>query len=1156
MNVIFDLLFRVSQYDLEGMSDTWVGSFLGGDIPQLDGAADEDSDGKEVFKLPRGKRRKCNPRCQADKMSIKPDVMLSAPRENSQSISVNSEEAWRNTERAKTETSGESISVDVWPRTARAVRTYSKRDMSVSKSQRSLSLQEVDRTAKEDNEDMMIVVDNEKEVEEKKKNEDFEGEFRLFLSESSDSEDNTTKEANLGSKLSNVVGRQKNNLSLKDCKANKRNSSSVQKDQGTSDERYTPVISKYFHSPEKNIEHVRKLNEEIPSSIKVSPGSSFTVGEHSLVQTSSHCSEQWKGYTRKSTLRKRKLAEAGQKRERRVSKRTSLRITSQNTDLATSLNAVSVAMANVRVFIKDLSDTPTLRSKFDEAQKRLRRREKLCENFTHVNQRPSSPTRIERLPGTSSPLRLRKNEKSPLSKKRRSPNRKEGRVKKYGTLPVVIAKSPKKNFTAENVALDSPRLPGDSSSVTRQCQDELSFHSSQDPRAFPVKPNSGTGRASSLSRTRVSKLFSSRTIATADSKETSRSVPLSSRGTYINSASSNSRGKCHSERGHALSLQRKGLKRRLKLDSKKDVHPATGKVVPGVGKKRKLTLTLKEDNPKPDLGEEAKSSVSSAENRLIEEFKSTCEVSNTQHLGFGIENNDSSLRSGIDRDFALNTGLSDDIICIPCSPGDSDSNNESPNRACSSASVPECASFPVSTKTCKKSDDKSNASVSDEREKRSPEKVNSLKLVSHESYFPEEKDTELLANALFNMSYLSPLPCLEECHSPPRPSSPLDIKHDTSDPRSQHNIVQRQKFFSVNSSIVEEDSKVPDDVELEIVPASSLSQVHETSFFSPADVRLREKSLQLQMRPQLGETQSQGESISSEYSDTNPSKQRNENSADSFHEIVHDKGMSCDKISFDSCVNKGNVNLKNEDAAMEESMIEGRKDSEFNSEPAILQEKSLRWKIANSSESQESFAGLESPNSMRTKSLMQTSRTYLVDAEEQSCIRTEENEFVLELSTAEDSSTDSQPLVRGDLQNRDMDISVGEENQIQRSSLESMRDASSRVSPTTREYHNKSLICSTHVEQSEPNSSSLKLNVNDRSGQENLIAIKPLKRPPTSEELINSLRHYGLPHCRYQEPFCSDPDDIPACPRSVFSFLGCFSLGLIKVSTVNFPFNF
>lgn len=1145
MNVTFILLFRVSQYDLEGMSDTWVGSFLGGDIPQVDGAADEESDGKEVFKLPRGKRRKCNPRCQADKISIKPDVTLSEPRENSQSIPVNPEELRRNMEPGKTGTSGESISVDVWPRTVRAVRTYSKRDMSVLKSQTSLTLQEVDRTAKEDNEDMMIVVDTEKEVEEKKKSEDFEGEFRLFLSESSDSEDNTTKEGNLGSKLKNVVGRQKNDLSLKVCKANKRNSFSVRKDQGTSDERYTPLLTKYFHSPEKNTEHVRKQNEETSSSIKDSPDSSFAVGEHSPIQTSSHCSEQWQGYSRKSTLRKRKLAEAGQKRERRVSKRTSLRITRQNTDLATSLNAVSVAMANVRVFIKDLSDTPTLSSKFDEAQKRLRRRGNQCESLTHVNQRPSSPARIERLPGTSSPLRLRKNKKSPLSKKRRSPNRKEERMKKYGTLPVVIAKSPKKNFTAENVALDSPRLPGDSSSVTRQCQDEHSFHSSQAPRAFPVKLNSRTGRASSLSRTRMSRLFSSRTIATSDGKEASRSVPLSSRGLSLNSASSSSssRDKCHSEMGHALSLHREGLKRKHKLDTEKDVHPATGKVVTGVGKKRKLTLTSKEGKRKPDLGEEAKTSIASAENRLIEEYKSTCEVkdqiSNTQHFGFGIENTDSSLRSGIDQDFALNTGLSGDIICIPSSPSDSDSNNESSNRAGSFASVPESTSFPVSIKTCKKSDDKSIASVSDEREKRSPEKVNSLKLVSPESYFPEEKDTELLANALFNMSYLSPLPCLEECHSPPCPSSPLDIKRDNSDPRSQPNIVQRQKFFSVNSSIVEKDSKVSNDVELERIPASCLSQVHETSFFSPADVRLREKSLQLKMRPQLGETQSQGERTSLEYSETNLSKQRNENSADSFAQIVEDKEISCDKESFDSCANKSNMNLRNDNAAMEESMIERRKNSELNSKPAILQEKSLGRKIANNSELQESFAGLESPNSVRSESLMQTSGTYLVDAEEQSCISTEEKEFVLELSTAEDSSIVSQPLVRGDLQTRKMDISVGEENQVQRISLESMRDANSGVSATIREDHNNRLICSTHVEQSEPNSSSLELNVNDGVGQESLIAIEPLKRPPTSEKLINSLKDYGLPQCRYQDPFCSDPDDIPACPRSVFSFLGC-----------------
>lgn len=1174
MNVIFDLIFSASQYDLEGMSDTWVGSFLGGDIPQLDGAADDDSDGKEDFKIPRGKRRKGKPRNQADKMSNKPDVMLSTPSENSQRKPVNPDESERNMERGKTDEVGESLSVEVWPQPARAIRTYSKKGMSVLKSQRSPPLNKMDRTAKKDEEDV-ILIDTDKEVEDKKKIKDCEDEFRLFLSESSDSEDNTTKETKLASKRNDVLERQRNDLSLEEYKAIKSNSSSVRKDQRTSGECYTPVITKYFHSPEKNTECVRRQSEETPSSVDHSSGSSTTVDEHSPAQTSPR-SKQWQGYSRKSTLRKRKLAEVGDKKERRLSKRTSLRRTRQNTDLATSLNVVSGAMADLRVFIKDVSDTPTLSSKFDEAQRRLRkRRENLRENFTHVNQRLSSPARKERLSGISSPLRLRKNEKSPLSKKRPSPNRKEDRMKKYGTLPVVIAKSPKKNINGDSVAPDTlflmeeKRLPTDPSSASSQCQDEPSFHSSQASRVFPGKLNSGTGRVSSRSRISASGLFLSRTIPTT--KETSRSIPLSSRGLSLKSSSSSRGDKSRSEKGYTLSLQRKGLKRKLKLDTEKDVQSVTVNVLPGVGKKRKLSLTLKEDKSRPDLREEGagETFVTSAENRLVEEHKSVCEVkgevSNTQQVELGFENSGTSLRSGNGKDFALNTALSDDIICIPSSPGDSDSNDESPNRADSSATFAESTSFPLSTKTCNKSDNESNAFVSDEHEYRSPKNVKKLQLIPHEIYFPEEKDTELLANALFNMSYPSPLPCLEEYHSPPCPSSPLDIKRDTSDLRSQHNIVQGQKFFSVNSIIVEEDGKVSDVVELERMPTSCLSQVHQTAFFSPADVRLREKSLQLQMRPQLGETQSQFESTSLEYSDTNVSRQlecksiENENSANSFDQRIDVKKMSCDRESFDSCVNKSNLNMNKEYHTMEESIIEERKDSEFNSERGILEEKSHGPKIAYGRESNESFADLESRNSVRTESLLQTSRTYLVEAEEQSSISNVEKEFVLELSTAEDDSSDSQPLAPSDLQTREMGetkIFLEEENQAQQISSESVRDANFPVLPTIREDHNKSQICSTHGKQSDPNSSSLEPKGNDRLGQENLIAIEPLKRPPSSEELVNSLKDYGLPQCRYQEPFCSDPDDIPGCPRSVVSFwVAEFCLGVIEVlNTVSLPF--
>ena len=1152
MNVTFDLVFRVSQYDLEGMSDTWVGSFLGGDIPQLDGAADEDSDGKEDFKLPRGKRRKGDPRYQGDTVTKRPDLMLFAPRGNSQGP----EESRRNMERGKTEESGESINVDVWPRGARAIRTYSRKGMSVLKNQSSATLHEVDNTAKKNNKDM-IVVDTENEVGNRTKIEDCEDEFRLFLSESSDSEDKTTKEANLGSKRNDVIGRQRNDLSVKQYEAIKSSSSSVRKDQGTSDESYTPVITKYFYSPEKNTEHVRKQNEETPRSRDDPTGSNFTVGEHCVVQMSPQCSKQCQGYSRKSTLRKEKLPEFGVKNERRFSKRTSLRRTRQNTDLAASLNAVSGAMADLRVFIKDVSDTPALSSKLDEAQKRLRRRqENLCENFTHVNQKLSSLARRERLPGASSPLRLRKNEKSPLTKKRSSPNRKEERMRKYGNLPVVIAKSPKKNFAADNVAPDTLMLTEekclrtDSTCASRQCQDEPSIHSSQAPSGVAVTLNSGTGYVSSQSSTRVSGLTSSRTIATTTAegkKETSRSVPLSSRELSLKPASRTSRDKSHSEKGHVLSLQRKGLKRKLKLGTEREVQSATVKILPGVRKrKRKLSLTLKEDKSRSDLREECagETFASSAENRSIEKYKSTWEardeISNIQHVGFDIENNDSSLRSGNGRDFALNTGLSDDIICIPSSPGDSDSNDESPNRAGSSASVVESTSFPVSTKACDKSQHASSASVSDEREHRPLEKLNCVELVSHGTHVSEEKDTELLANALFNMSYPSPLPCLEECHSPPYPSSPLDVKHDSSVLRSQHNMAQQQKFFSENSSIVEEDGKVSDDDELKRIPASCLGEVQQTAFFSPADIRLREKSLQLQVRPLLGETQSQFENTSSEYSDANVSKQleckstETENSADNFDQRVDDREMSCDKESVDSC-----ENLKNEARTMEEGIIERGKDSEFNSDPAIFEEKSCGWKIAYRSESLESFAGLRSPNSVRTESLMQTSRTYLPEAVEQSSISPVEKEFVLELSNAEDNSLNSQPLVRSDLQTREMEISVGEENQIQGISSESMLGANSPLSPTISEDHNKIQICNTPVQQSDPNLSSIELKGNDRLADENLIAIEPLKRPPSSQELINSLKDYGLPHCRYQAPFCSDPDDIPACPRSVVCFLNC-----------------
>lgn len=1147
------------------MSETWVGSFLGGDIPQLDGAADDDSDGKEDFKIPRGKRRKGKPRKRSDqaKNTINKSG-LSTPRENSQTIPVDSKASGRIVERGKTEKDGESLSVDVWPQSARAIRTYSKKGMSVLKRQRSLPLNEEERTATKSKEET-IVVDTEEEVEEEKEEKDeCEDEFRLVLSESSDSEDNITKEANLGSKRYDDMGCQKN-LSLEEYKRSKRNPSSPQKDQGTSGECYlTPVITKYFHSPEKNTKRTRKQDEEPLNSVEHSSDSSITVDEYSLAEVLPHCSNQYGGFSRKSTLRKRKLTEKDRK-ERKKSQGMSLRRTNQNTDLVKSLSVVSGAMTGLRVPLNDVSHTPKLSSKFDEAEKRLRkRRENPRENFTLVNQRLSSPTRIERLSETRSPLRLRKNEKSPLPKKRSSPKRKEERMRKYGTLPVVIAKSPKKNQAADNVEPDNVslneagRLPTKPSSASRQCEVQPSLHSSQIFRDAPVNSNvlnSGTGRVSSRSRTRVSGLFSSCLIATATTggnKETSHSVPLSSRGLSLKSAD-RSRDKSRSEKGHALSLQRKELKRKLIVDTEKDIQSTTPKVVPGMGKKRKLSLTLKVDKSRPELKEEGASEtiVTSNENCLAEEHNSVCKVkeqiSNTQQAGPSIESNDTSSRSESTNDFPLDTALSDDIICIPSSPGDSDSNDEPPNRADYSAAIVESTSLPVSAKThlpCNKSEDNSNSSVSDENEHKVAVSVNDLQLLSHENYGPKEKETELLANALFNMSFPSPLPCVEECHSPPCPSSPLDIKHDTSDLGNQHSILQRRRFFPVNSSIVEEqEGKVSDVEELERLPASSLSQVQQTAYSSPADVRLREKSSLLHMRPQLGETQTHFEHM--EYSDANVSRQLEsksieiENSADCLNQIVDDKEMASDKESFDSCknhINNSNLSMENENPTIDESIEVGRMDSESNSKFAIFEDKSQGQKI----ESNKPVAALTSHDSTRIH-LLQTSGTDVAETEEQSSTSPDEREFVLKLSAAEDNSTDRQPLVHSDLHISEMEISVEEENQAQEITSESLHYDIALASQRQQDDQNKSQICSTQGWESVPNRSSLEHDKNGRLGRKNVIAIEPLKRPPTSEELVKSLKDYGLPQCRYQEPFCSDQDDIPACPRLVTCLLRTLS---------------
>ena len=62
-------------------------------------------------------------------------------------------------------------------------------------------------------------------------------------------------------------------------------------------------------------------------------------------------------------------------------------------------------------------------------------------------------------------------------------------------------------------------------------------------------------------------------------------------------------------------------------------------------------------------------------------------------------------------------------------------------------------------------------------------------------------------------------------------------------------------------------------------------------------------------------------------------------------------------------------------------------------------------------------------------------------------------------------------------------------------------------------------------------SESPKLKLPDSStsvdANDNACIIAPALAPPTSSHLVNTLEQYGLPHVVHEQPFCSDPQDVP-----------------------------
>ena len=143
-------------------------------------------------------------------------------------------------------------------------------------------------------------------------------------------------------------------------------------------------------------------------------------------------------------------------------------------------------------------------------------------------------------------------------------------------------------------------------------------------------------------------------------------------------------------------------------------------------------------------------------------------------------------------------------------------------------------------------------------------------------------------------------------------------------------------------------------------------------------------------------------------------------------------------------------------------------------------------------------------------------------------------EFVLRMNVAENSSNEFQPVEQCNPQNEEMEICVEVDGRDRPSSTGNPLNCHFAA-----ELHAKpggiykSSKDSANAPRSVSDSLSLESSKSDSFKCKNFISIEPLKRPPSSEELLNSLKDYGLPQCRYQRPFCSDPDDVPSCPRLV-----------------------
>ena len=1198
------------------MSDTWIGSFLEVDIPQLDGAADESSDGHEEFRKTRkrlgmGRTKTRSSRLISEskkrEVSTRNEIPLTEPL-HSEASEKNSDHGESASEMASecsdaSEEIKRSVGEDVWPKKGRAIRTYSKRTRSSLKVQKSLRLSEEKDQKMEEEE----VVEFNTEEEEKPDREDT---FRLFLSESSGSEDNTTGTNSEPEKSEPSSSEQNRNLDVKEVKARKL--STVRKDRNAVESNFgleeeTEVVKQkdlnleveksdqietsaasngrvafYDDFPEKNLkggDKGKKVAKQCLSS-SVPSTSHKTLGLLPITQAVPSTSSSVQKYSRRVTLRNRKLSDI-EKKELKLGKGKAACEKKLKSDLVSPLGAISGAMPNLRVSLEDVSQSQMLDSKFSEARARLRHnRETPHQSYTlSVNQVLNSPVAKERPSLKPSPVVTRTKERA-LLLKRTSPKRKEEKMKKYGTLPVVIAKSPKKS-PADN------SQGSQASPANRQIGTDTLIRTSQIYEDSAVS----TGVFSSVRKegddSSGSASSRSRTLGSVDSNDENfqRFMECSSSETPVTSVTCSggdrkiSRRKTESvpsrqvslkltNTRRTLSLERKGLKRKLKVDLHGQQTPVRD--LPDSGKKRKLSLTLKASSISfPRMDDVSETRVTSDEEYVVKEGKSVFKdqdntSSSLQIKQARIDTVSDDGGSGFDgkKEFAMDRSLLDvNVTCVPSSPGEPNSGDEvSPKCSKSSLAVTGSDSLPGLTEVCpsnsKSPDILKGQSFAKMGLKTTVNVSNDMELVSQEFDFPNEKDTELLANALFNMSFPSPLPCVEECCSPPCPLSPL--KANCHEWKGNH-------VLTVNSSCAEEGNALEVEEANKSPEFSYLDQVQESQS-SPVVHSVLEGYVVVPTGPQLGETQSNGDNTEAE-------------TINYVGQRISEKEMTSYEESFKPLripINRSDLRPNGEEFFERKGEIGGGED---NSESSISGNNCCKSEMVTGSESNESPGlmardsvvmppfdtemtdlpdlteaekpsklSLEDEISIDARQLSAQGNSdsnemeiFLREGKEEQVEKTsskipsaEKSDFVFILSLEEDNSHEAQPLsAQGNADDSEVEITSGEgkETPVEKTSSKQLTSSLGAKIPTESLRDCKEQTLSKLL--------SASAGLSDAGSSRSRVVIKPLKEPPSSEELLNSLTKYGLPHCKYQEPFCSNPDDIPALPRSVkFNFTG------------------